>query len=112
MATYKGKEWLHRLWKEQNGECPVCHQKMTRRTGWHSHRILWRSKGGPDTQENRVFLHPTCHQQVHSQGLSVTKPRPTDKKGRQKGLSRMNEKSSCPVLRGRDDGNIILLLDQ
>lgn len=23
----------------------------------------------------------------------------------------MNEKSSCPVLRGRDDGNIILLLD-
>ncbi len=28
-----------------------------------------------------------------------------------KGLSRMNEKSSCPVLRGRDDGNIILLLD-
>jgi tetratricopeptide (TPR) repeat protein len=28
-----------------------------------------------------------------------------------KGLSRMNEKSSCPVLRGRDGGNIILLLD-
>ena len=24
----------------------------------------------------------------------------------------MNEKSSCPVLRGRDDGNVILLLDQ
>ena len=24
----------------------------------------------------------------------------------------MNEKSSCPVLRGRDDGNIILLPDR
>ncbi|MFL5666139.1 MAG: group II intron reverse transcriptase/maturase [Ktedonobacteraceae bacterium] len=82
MATLKGKEWLHHLWKEQNGECPVCRQKITKSTGWHSHHILWRSKGGPDTQENRVLLHPTCHQQVHSQGISVTKPRPTDKKGR------------------------------
>ena len=26
-------------------------------------------------------------------------------------MGRMNEKSSCPVLRGRDGGNIILLLD-
>jgi RNA-directed DNA polymerase len=82
MATYKGKEWLHRLWKEQNGECPVCHQKITKSTGWHSHHILWKSKGGPDTQENRVLLHPTCHQQVHSQDITETKPRPVDKEGR------------------------------
>src|SRR5205814_163319 len=81
MATLKGKEWLHRLWKEQNGECPVCRQKITKSTGWHSHHILWRSKGGPDTQENRVLLHPTCHQQVHSQEITVTKPPPLTKKG-------------------------------
>jgi RNA-directed DNA polymerase len=86
MATYKGKEWLHRLWKEQHGECLVCHQKITTSTGWHSHPILWKSKGGPDTQENRVLLHPTCHQQVHSQGLTVTKPRPTKRKGRSERL--------------------------
>ncbi|MFL5667496.1 MAG: group II intron reverse transcriptase/maturase [Ktedonobacteraceae bacterium] len=74
--TFKGKHWLSRLWKEQNGCCPICQQKITKITGWHSHHIEWRSKGGPDTAENRVLLHPTCHQQVHSQGLHVEKPRP------------------------------------
>jgi len=73
MATYRGKQWLHHLWQEQNGICPVCQQKITKSTGWHSHHIIWRSKGGPDTRENRVLLHPTCHQQVHSRGLTVTR---------------------------------------
>ncbi len=75
-ARLKGRRWLRHLWKEQNGLCPVCTQKITRITGWHSHHLLWRSKGGTDSAENRVLLHPTCHQQVHSQGLSVEKPRP------------------------------------
>ncbi|MFC4547542.1 HNH endonuclease [Paenactinomyces guangxiensis] len=38
--------------------------------------MVWRSKGGADTQENRVLLHPNCHQQVHSRKLTVKKPRP------------------------------------
>ena len=79
--TFKGKQWLIHLWKEQGGLCPVCQQKITKITGWHSHHILWRSKGGPDTKDNRVLLHPTCHQQVHSQGLTVTKPPPLTKRG-------------------------------
>jgi RNA-directed DNA polymerase len=79
--TSKGKQWLIHLWKEQSGLCPICHQKITKITGWHSHHILWRSKGGPDTKDNRVLLHPTCHQQVHSQGLTVTKPPLPTKKG-------------------------------
>jgi len=79
--TYRGKRWLIYLWKEQNGLCPVCHQKITKITGWHSHYMLGRTKGGPDTKDNRVLLHPTCHQQVHSQGLTVTKPPPPTKKG-------------------------------
>jgi RNA-directed DNA polymerase len=79
--TLKGKQWLIHLWKEQSGLCPVCHLKITKITGWHSHHILWRSKGGPDTKENRVLLHPMCHQQVHSQGISVTKPPPLTKRG-------------------------------
>jgi RNA-directed DNA polymerase len=74
--TLKGKRWLSHLWKEQNGLCPVCQQKITKITGWHSHHREWRSKGGSDTAENRVLLHPNCHQQVHSQGLHVEKPRP------------------------------------
>ena len=81
-ATLKGKHWLLTLWKEQGGLCPICHQKITKITGWHSHHLLWRSRGGSDTAGNRVLLHPTCHQQVHSQGTPVTKPRPLDKRRR------------------------------
>lgn len=72
----QGRRWLSHLWKEQNGLCPICHQKITKITGWHSHHLLWRSKGGSDGAENRVLLHPTCHQQVHRQQLHVEKPRP------------------------------------
>ena len=75
-ARLKGKRGLLYLWKEQQGLCLVCHQKITKITGWHSHHLLWRSKGGSDRADNRVLLHPICHQQVHSQGLSVEKPRP------------------------------------
>lgn len=82
-ARLQGKRWLSYLWKEQNGLCPVCQQKITKITGWHSHHILWRSKGGRDTAENRVLLHPTCHQQVHSQGIAVRKPRPVTRADRE-----------------------------
>ena len=66
---------LLRLWKEQDGICPVCKQKITKLTGWHNHHILWQTHGGSDSAENRVLLHPHCHQQVHSLGLYVVKPR-------------------------------------
>ena len=75
-ARLKGRRWLRHLWKEQSGLCPVCNQKISKITGWHSHHILWRSKGGSDSAENRVLLHRTCHQQVHNQGISVEKPPP------------------------------------
>jgi RNA-directed DNA polymerase len=75
-STLQGKRWLLHLWKEQGGLCPVCQQKITKITGWHSHHILWRSKGGSDSAENRVLLHPTCHNLVHSQEIFVGKPRP------------------------------------
>jgi hypothetical protein len=54
--SFKGKRWLLHLWKEQRGLCPICHQKITKITGWHSHHVLWRSKGGSDRVENRVLL--------------------------------------------------------
>jgi RNA-directed DNA polymerase len=72
----KGRGQLLRLWKEQNGLCAVCHQRITQLTGWHNHHIVWRTHGGADHCENRVLLHPNCHAQVHSQGLTVVKPRP------------------------------------
>jgi RNA-directed DNA polymerase len=76
------KQSLHRerragfLWDEQGGRCPVCHQTITPHTEWHVHHLVWRSKGGSDRADNQVVLHPNCHRQVHSQGLTVGKPRP------------------------------------
>jgi RNA-directed DNA polymerase len=72
----RGRRQLLRLWKEQKGICPVCQQKITTITGWNNHHILQRTLGGPDTHENRVLLHPTCHQQIHSQHIPVEKPCP------------------------------------
>ncbi|MGZ3356579.1 MAG: HNH endonuclease, partial [Isosphaeraceae bacterium] len=53
--------------------CEVSHpwQKITTATGWHNHHIVWRTHGGKDTIENRVLVHPNCHQQIHSQELDV-----------------------------------------
>lgn len=74
----KGRRTLLYLWKEQKGICPVCSQKITQLTGWHSHHIVWRTHGGSDGVSNRVLLHPNCHRQVHNLGLTVVKPRPNN----------------------------------
>ena len=72
----RGRRQLLRLWKEQNGICPICQQKITKITGWNNHHITQRTLGGSDTHQNRVLLHPNCHRQVHSQHLPVDKPGP------------------------------------
>ena len=73
----KGRRQLLYLWKQQDGLCPLCHQKITRLTGWHNHHTIWRTYGGSDTADNRVLLHPNCHRQVHSQSFDVAPPRST-----------------------------------
>ena len=75
-TNIEGRRQLLYLWKQQQGLCPICHEKLTAITGWHSHHVIWRVNGGRDTAENRMLLHPECHRQVYSQGLTVVKPRP------------------------------------
>lgn len=75
LRDLRGRWELRRLWRSQHGICPVCRQKITKESGWHSHHIVWRVHGGSDGNENRVLLHPNCHQQVHVLGLKVEKPR-------------------------------------
>lgn len=75
-SNLRGRAKLLNLWKSQDGTCPVCGRKITEITGWHSHHIVWKSKGGNNTIANQVLLHPNCHHQVHSRNLSVVKPRP------------------------------------
>lgn len=74
-ANLQGYKRLLSLWREQNGICPVCDEKITKITGWHSHHIVYRVHGGANENNNRVLLHPNCHRQVHSKGLEVVKPR-------------------------------------
>ncbi|HLF27737.1 MAG TPA: group II intron reverse transcriptase/maturase [Anaerolineae bacterium] len=75
-SNLRGRRKLLNLWKSQNGICPVCGQKITKLTGWHRHHIVWKSKGGGDEADNQVLLHPNCHSRVHSQKMTVVKPRP------------------------------------
>lgn len=62
----KGKRKLLYLWKLQEGICPICEQKITKLTGWHSHHKIWRVYGGTDGTDNLVLLHPNCHRQLHN----------------------------------------------
>ena len=75
--SLRGRKQLIRLWKEQNGICPICKQKITTETGWHNHHIKAKVLGGSDKDENRVLLHPNCHASIHSQDLPVEKPHPS-----------------------------------
>lgn len=74
-----GLKWLQNtnrsklitLWKRQIGNCPICHQKITKETGWDIHHVIYRVNGGSDTMSNLLLLHQNCHKQVHSQTLKL-----------------------------------------
>ena len=73
------EHWLKRrkliaLWREQEGKCPVCDQKITKESGWSLCHIHPRVDGGTDSMSNLLMLHPYCRERVRSQKLSVTKP--------------------------------------
>jgi RNA-directed DNA polymerase len=74
-GTFRGTRSLRFLWFLQRGLCPVCNIKITRITGWRLHYRVPRVKGGSASAENRVLLHPECHDRVHRQRLSVPHPR-------------------------------------
>jgi len=74
-GTFRGTRTLRFLWKFQRGVCPMCNTRITRITGWRLHYRVPRVKGGPANADNRVLLHPECHDRVHSLHLSVPEPR-------------------------------------
>ena len=62
-ANPRRRQQLLRLWISQAGWCTKCGHKITRMTGWRSHKIIWRVFGGSDSMSNRVLLHPSLSQQ-------------------------------------------------
>jgi RNA-directed DNA polymerase len=75
LETFRGTRTLRSLWYEQRGLCTQCNIKITRITGWRLHYCVPRVKGGSPGATNCVLLHPECHDRVHRQCLSVSKPR-------------------------------------
>jgi len=73
----RGVGQLRLLWREQNGICLVCQQKITKLTGWHNRHLVYRVWDGADETAHRMLLHPECYRSVSSQALFVEKPRPT-----------------------------------
>lgn len=69
------RKWAS-LFIQQDGLCAHCGFEIDEDTGWHDHHIVHRVMGGSDALSNRVLLHPNCHTQVHSLGLTVVKPAP------------------------------------
>ena len=62
-------------YNEQRGLCTLCNTKITRITGWRLHYCVSRVKGGSTGATNCLLLHPECHDRVHRQRISVSKPR-------------------------------------
>jgi len=75
LDTFRGTRTLRYLWYEQRGLCTLCNTRITRITGWRLHDCVSRVRGGSAGATNRVLLHPECHDRVHRQRLSVSKPR-------------------------------------
>jgi RNA-directed DNA polymerase len=71
-ANPKRRQQLLRLWLGQQGLCSACGYKITRMTGWRSHKLIWRVYGGSDKMRNRVLLHPQCHHRVHDREWKVS----------------------------------------
>ncbi len=77
LNSLKYKKQIGSLFASQKGLCALCKCPISKETGWHDHHIQYRSQGGGDSLENRVLLHPVCHQRLHARGLQVTKPVPS-----------------------------------
>lgn len=88
LKTLRYRKQVLSLYQSQNGLCMLCKNPITRETGWHDHHIIYRSQGGRDSLDNRVLLHPICHQQLHARALTVNKPAP-QASGAFRDLSRM-----------------------
>jgi len=73
--TFRGTRTLRFLWKFQRGSCPVCNTTITRITGWRLHYCVPLVMGGSTDVDNRVLVHPECHDRAHRQHLSVSRPR-------------------------------------
>lgn len=77
LSNRTGRHLLSSLWQEQEGHCPLCHERLAGMRGWNLHYLQPRTLGGSQKMTNCVLLHSKCHSQVHEQRLCVAKPGPS-----------------------------------
>jgi RNA-directed DNA polymerase len=99
--SMSGRRQVLALWRNQDGRCATCGEKITRETGWHRHHVVFRSKGGSDQQSNLRLLHPVCHAALHANETRA-QPVPTVEGRDLERLEPYDAKVSRTVLRGRE----------
>lgn len=52
------------LYIRSGGKCESCGFPI-KDGPWHMHHRQLRSRGGPDTEENLLAVHPECHDRIH-----------------------------------------------
>ena len=55
-----------KLFKQQDGICPVCHQHLENGEELQTHHVIPKKLGGTDALDNLRLLHLYCHRQIHS----------------------------------------------
>ena len=124
-----------KLVKRQHGRCPQCGEMLFNEEELQIHHLRARSEGGKDTYSNLALVHLLCHQQIHArteramrdcQKYNDQEPL-ADHEYRTASESPNSQRTrSCvvrdvlepcvlrgtrTVLRGGNDGNVILLPD-
>ncbi|MGP9715887.1 group II intron maturase-specific domain-containing protein, partial [Psychrobacter sp. AOP22-C1-22] len=70
--SLKGKAKLTSIWKNQEGNCPICNLKIAQDEKWDIHHKIRKVDGGSDNVTNLVMLHLNCHRQTHSQDYRMS----------------------------------------
>lgn len=70
----QAKSKINRIWRSQNGKCPVCSEPITPETKWDVHHKVWKSLGGSDEESNLILLHGNCHRQIHARNCTNWPP--------------------------------------
>lgn len=70
--SLRGKAKLTSIWKNQDGNCPICKLKIAQDEEWDIHHKIRKVDGGSDNVTNLVMLHLNCHRQTHSQDYRMS----------------------------------------
>ena len=68
------KSKINRIWRAQQGKCPICLAPITPDVEWDIHHKVWKTNGGGEEEQNLVLLHGNCHRQLHVRGCTQWPP--------------------------------------